>query len=132
MDDGQERTFKVKFDGEGVDDYGGPYREVFAQIPVELQALKNTDGACRLALLQPTPNTQRGMEVDGPKFMLRPRIVARMYLELCTFLGRLVGMALRSKVELINIFKTKRTSIGDTATRFSIFHLEITDWRING
>jgi len=37
MDDGQERTFKVKFEGEGVDDYGGPYREVFAQIPTELQ-----------------------------------------------------------------------------------------------
>lgn len=99
MDDGQERTFKVKFDGEGVDDYGGPYREVFAQIPVELQELKKTGGACYLALLQPTPNTRNGIEVDGSKFMLRPRIVARMYLELCAFLGRLVGMALRSKVE---------------------------------
>ena len=29
MDDGQERTFKVKFEGEGVDDYGGPYRDFF-------------------------------------------------------------------------------------------------------
>ena len=37
MDDGQERTFKVKFEGEGVDDYGGPYREVFAQFCSELQ-----------------------------------------------------------------------------------------------
>ena len=32
MDDGQQRTFKVKFEGEGVDDYGGPYREIFAQV----------------------------------------------------------------------------------------------------
>lgn len=32
MDDGQSRTFKIKFEGEGVDDYGGPYREIFQQI----------------------------------------------------------------------------------------------------
>ena len=46
MDDGQERTFKVKFEGEGVDDYGGPYREFFANsrgIAVEnISALKAT------------------------------------------------------------------------------------------
>ena len=40
MDDGQERTFKVKFEGEGVDDYGGPYRECFAQFCAELQLLE--------------------------------------------------------------------------------------------
>ena len=38
MDDGQSRTFKVRFEGEGVDDYGGPYREIFQQICDELQA----------------------------------------------------------------------------------------------
>lgn len=37
MDDGQSRSFKVKFDGEGVDDYGGPYREILQQICDELQ-----------------------------------------------------------------------------------------------
>lgn len=37
MDDGQSRTFKIKFDGEGVDDYGGPYREIFQQMCDELQ-----------------------------------------------------------------------------------------------
>ena len=44
MDDGQERTFKVKFEGEGVDDYGGPYREVFAQAPSELQMITTSKG----------------------------------------------------------------------------------------
>jgi hypothetical protein len=38
MDDGQSRTFKIKFEGEGVDDYGGPYREIFQQICEELQS----------------------------------------------------------------------------------------------
>lgn len=37
MDDGQSRTFKIKFEGEGVDDYGGPYREVLQQVCDELQ-----------------------------------------------------------------------------------------------
>ena len=36
MDDGQSRAFKIRFDGEGVDDYGGPYREIFQQICDEL------------------------------------------------------------------------------------------------
>ncbi|OWZ24114.1 HECT E3 ubiquitin ligase [Phytophthora megakarya] len=39
MDDGQLRSFKVKFEGEGVDDYGGPYREFFSQFFAELQML---------------------------------------------------------------------------------------------
>ena len=39
MDDGQERAFKVKFEGEGVDDYGGPYREIFSQVAAEVQAV---------------------------------------------------------------------------------------------
>ncbi|KAF0753248.1 hypothetical protein AaE_005776, partial [Aphanomyces astaci] len=34
---GQKRAFKVKFLGEGVNDYGGPYRAVFEQIVDELQ-----------------------------------------------------------------------------------------------
>ena len=38
MDDGQNRTFKVKFLGEGVDDYGGPYREVFSQLALSQAA----------------------------------------------------------------------------------------------
>ncbi len=29
---GQKRAFKVKFLGEGVNDYGGPYRAVFEQV----------------------------------------------------------------------------------------------------
>jgi hypothetical protein len=35
--DGQPRSFKVKFLGEGVNDYGGPYRAVFEQIIDELK-----------------------------------------------------------------------------------------------
>ena len=95
MDDGQIRTFKVKFEGEGVDDYGGPYRETFAQMISELQAttrsvarraacgdgekLKELERAfpaeserCMLPLLGPSPNRrqQRGARKDS--FVIRP------------------------------------------------------------
>uniref|UniRef100_A0A7S2RG93 HECT E3 ubiquitin ligase n=1 Tax=Mucochytrium quahogii TaxID=96639 RepID=A0A7S2RG93_9STRA len=46
MDEGQSRSFKVKFEGEGVDDYGGPYREVFTQWSAELSSTTwSQDGA---------------------------------------------------------------------------------------
>jgi hypothetical protein len=37
-DDGQQRTFKVKFAGEGVNDNGGPYRDCFNDWCTELQS----------------------------------------------------------------------------------------------
>lgn len=80
MDDGQERTFKVKFEGEGVDDYGGPYREIFGQLAGELQALESdvhymSGGGrkmelgekvkCVLPLLCPTRNWREGAVGGG-------------------------------------------------------------------
>ena len=98
MDDGQERSFKVKFYGEGVDDYGGPYREIFAQIPVDLQATDTKNELCLLPLLQPTPNSTNGSNEGNPQFMLRPQMTTHVYLAQSAFLGRLVGIAVRSKV----------------------------------
>eukprot|EP01041_Mallomonas_annulata_P001258 gene1258-2435_t len=84
MDDGQSRTFKVRFENEGVDDYGGPYREVFQQLCEELQAADpSQDGVrCFLPLLCPTPNWTAG----------------DLRLDLYRFLGQLVGIAIRSKI----------------------------------
>lgn len=82
MDDGQQRAFKVKLEGEGVDDYGGPYREFFAQVAQELQA--TTDHAsgfghrqgakadeCVLPLFRPTANS------DG-RYTLHPSPVPQL------------------------------------------------------
>jgi hypothetical protein len=55
MDDGQSRSFKIKFEGEGVDDYGGPYREIFSQIITELQLLSPSSLASSV-----THNYQQG------------------------------------------------------------------------
>lgn len=55
---GQKRAFKVKFVGEGVNDYGGPYRAVFEQALDELQGDDHVVSGSRglLPLLVPCPN----------------------------------------------------------------------------
>merc|ERR1719396_334584 len=51
---GQKRAFKVKLIGEGVNDYSGPYREVFTDAMQEVTDLDN-GGNSSLGVLQPTP-----------------------------------------------------------------------------
>ena len=134
MDDGQERTFKVKFEGEGVDDYGGPYREIFGQVAGELQALETdvhyisgsgrkaeigNSVKCVLPLLCPTRNW-RGNGLDGGGrsveedsmggeimaslvdqiglFVPNPSLKNHIYLEMYSFIGQIIGMALRSRI----------------------------------
>lgn len=115
MDDGQERTFKVKFEGEGVDDYGGPYREFFSQIIEELQGLKtkeegDQDVSCVLPLLLPSPNQRKGVGENQQHFVLNPGTVrsfsgsAPLYVEMYNFLGQVIGIALRSRVHLALAF----------------------------
>ncbi|POM59214.1 HECT E3 ubiquitin ligase [Phytophthora palmivora] len=105
MDDGQLRSFKVKFEGEGVDDYGGPYREFFSQFFAELQMLhvretetsekkssvNSSNGgpsstsqkldpgvsvsACVLPFLIPSPNWRNGVGANREKFVLNGALV---------------------------------------------------------
>ncbi len=54
---GQKRAFKVKLVGEGVNDYSGPYREVFTDSMREITDL-DSSGSSSLGVLQPTANHQ--------------------------------------------------------------------------
>ena len=54
---GQKRAFKVKLVGEGVNDYSGPYREVFTDAIKEATHL-NSSGCSALGLLMPSANNQ--------------------------------------------------------------------------
>ncbi|CAM9751893.1 unnamed protein product [Scytosiphon promiscuus] len=119
MDDGQQRTFKVKFEGEGVDDYGGPYREIFTQVAVELTSTvppsPQLDGlettaavatSCEsgsgteylLPVLEPTASSASDGGDVGVEFMVRANIRQQRYLRFYTFLGQLMGIALRCRV----------------------------------
>jgi len=57
---GQKRAFKVKLVGEGVNDYSGPYREVFTDA---IQEVTNVDssGNSSLGVLNPSSNNQAGV-----------------------------------------------------------------------
>ncbi len=52
---GQKRAFKVKLIGEGVNDYSGPYREVFTDAIREVTATEDSMVGA-LGVLDPTPN----------------------------------------------------------------------------
>ncbi|KAF0720806.1 Aste57867_1 [Aphanomyces stellatus] len=115
MDDGQLRTFKVKFEGEGADDYGGPYREFFAQFVAELQSIKQDALDCMLPFLMPSPNWRNGIGSHREKFVLNPTLLSpdskwnkgaahnpvdntTLFLEMYHFLGQVLGIILRTRV----------------------------------
>ncbi|KAG6962926.1 hypothetical protein JG688_00008379 [Phytophthora aleatoria] len=100
-------TVKPKEKGEGVDDYGGPYREFFSQFFAELQMLhvpENEDNtsstsdhsanggpsstslkldpnvsvsACVLPFLLPSPNWKNGVGANREKFVLNGVLINR-------------------------------------------------------
>jgi HECT-domain (ubiquitin-transferase) len=57
---GQKRAFKVKFVGEGVNDYSGPYREVFTDAFAEIMQADD-EGHGFLGVLDATPNKVAGI-----------------------------------------------------------------------
>lgn len=108
------RVVQVKFEGEGVDDYGGPYREVFTQVAAELTSTVPTalaataahaSGAqsnkdeCLLPFLEPTPSlVSDGDRSVGMEFTVKPDVSDQRYLRTYKFLGQLLGIALRCRV----------------------------------
>jgi len=104
---GQKRCFKVKFVGEGVNDYGGPYRAVFEQIVDELQCDAVTVGGtkpsekCLLPLLVPCPNKSTAVGNNQDKFLLSTTpLTSTINQELMQFFGKTVGTAVRHNLNL--------------------------------
>mmetsp|Transcript_9241 Transcript_9241/g.13151 ORF Transcript_9241/g.13151 Transcript_9241/m.13151 type:complete len:1880 (+) Transcript_9241:270-5909(+) len=65
---GQKRAFKVKLIGEGVNDYSGPYREVFTDAVQEVVRLDEA-GRGALGILEPTPNNTSEIGDNRELFM---------------------------------------------------------------
>jgi len=93
LDDGQERTFKVKFVGEGVTDNGGPYRECFNEFVAELF---RDDGAV-LPLFVPTANAREAQGAHRDRFI--PAVTCTRF-DLYRFMGKLIGIAVRNRIHL--------------------------------
>jgi hypothetical protein len=65
---GQKRAFKVKLVGEGVNDYSGPYREVFTDAMLEVTDI-DKEGQSPLGVLEPTPNNEAELGDGRDLFM---------------------------------------------------------------
>jgi len=65
---GQKRAFKVKLVGEGVNDYSGPYREVFTDALREVTELDKT-GHGTLGVLEPSPNQTSSVGEDQSLYL---------------------------------------------------------------
>lgn len=66
------------------------YRESFAMYTKELQSTA-------LSLLLPTPNSRHGLGQNREKWLLNPDATSAVELEMLAFLGKLMGIAIRSK-----------------------------------
>lgn len=111
---GQKRCFKVKFIGEGVNDYGGPYRTVFEDVVNELQndhdlsesqnnPRKLIKPSCLLPFLIPTPNKFNNSGDSGRDryiFNPSPNMKSNDNLGLLCYLGKLIGSSIRSGLQL--------------------------------
>jgi hypothetical protein len=92
LDAGQLRAFRVNFSGEGSDDYGGPYREVFSHVCSELESDV-------LPLLIPVPNKKSETGENRDCFIFDPRRKDED-LKYYRFIGQLMGIALRCSITL--------------------------------
>ena len=83
------RVWKVKFVGESVDDCGGGYSESVAEMCDELM-----NGS--LPLLIPTPNGREEAGTSRDCFLFNPQAVSAHHTAMFTFLGVLMGIAIRT------------------------------------
>jgi len=91
-------ALNVVFVGEQVLGQAGPYRAFFSDICRELQEPKSPEDPYPLNLFIPTPNNLHRLGEDRDRYMPHPSNVSVQHLELYEFVGRLMGMAMRTHI----------------------------------
>ncbi|CAM9103124.1 unnamed protein product, partial [Ectocarpus fasciculatus] len=84
------QLYNTIFLGEYAQDVGGPYRESFAQYCAELQS-------SALPLLVRTPNGKQSAGQNREMWLLNPGATSLTHMEMYSFLGKLMGIAIRGK-----------------------------------
>jgi len=87
------RAWKVKLLGEGADDAGGVFDDTITEMCQELQS-----GVVRLLI--PTPNSITEVGYNRDRFLLNPSCTSDSDMEMFTFLGILMGVAVRTRKPL--------------------------------
>ncbi len=87
----RERAWVVEFQGEGAEDAGGPYRESMSYICQELHSEQIT-----LSLFIPCPNAREGTGQNIDQWIPNPSAVDVVSLAQYEFVGKLMGVAIRT------------------------------------
>jgi hypothetical protein len=85
-----DRLYVTKLMGEHAQDAGGPYRESFDTYCQELQS-------STLSLFVRTANGRGAVGMNREKWVLNPSACSRTEMEMLAFVGKLMGIAIRSK-----------------------------------
>lgn len=85
-----DKLYNVMFAGERAQDAGGPYRESYAMMALELQSRS-------LPLLVRTPNGRDSVGQNREKWVLNPGATTSLHMDMFCFLGKLMGIAIRTK-----------------------------------
>lgn len=97
---GPHIAFNVTFAKEKVLGQAGPYRGFFADVCDELRACTGPNDTYPLPLFLPTPNAIHAVGEARDKFYPNPSATSPQHLELYEFVGRLIGIAIRTRVLL--------------------------------
>jgi len=87
---GDLRAWHTLLKGLNATDAGGPYREVLFQMCRELQS-------ARLPLFIPAPNTRDQLGKNQSSWVPNPSATAPLHLNMYRFVGKLMGLAIRTK-----------------------------------
>ncbi|KAJ4457548.1 putative E3 ubiquitin-protein ligase HERC2 [Paratrimastix pyriformis] len=92
------RAFQVKFVGEGATDQGGPYRESLSDMANELTARTTVQYQGGLPLLVPCSNRIHNVGQNRDCYVVDASSTEPRVLAMFRFLGKLMGIAIRTKV----------------------------------
>jgi hypothetical protein len=109
-----DRAWEVRFENEGADDAGGPYRESITLTCADLVPAPGTDNTANnnsdssikrppFNLFIRCPNYYSGVGDNQDKFIPNPAAHSLKELQMFEFLGRLMGIALRTKNAVIDL-----------------------------
>eukprot|EP01114_Cavostelium_apophysatum_P020160 TRINITY_DN6682_c0_g1_i2.p1 TRINITY_DN6682_c0_g1~~TRINITY_DN6682_c0_g1_i2.p1 ORF type:complete len:907 (-),score=211.33 TRINITY_DN6682_c0_g1_i2:64-2784(-) len=85
-----DRAFEVRFENEGAEDAGGPYREAITQFCLDVHSKE-------LGLLVPCPNAKEEVGFNQDKFVPDSAATSPKQLAQLEFLGQLIGISIRTK-----------------------------------
>lgn len=120
-----KQAWKTLFKGEHSDDYGGPYRNAIEDMCAELQS-------STLPLLIRCPNGRDNIGLNRDKWVPRPSSKSPLHLRMYEFMGKLMGLAMRTKcvldLDLPSIIT--KALVGESITEEDVLGIDLLSFKI--